>query len=620
MSNNAQFQSVTYEDWLKAAEAQLKGKPIENIFSKTYEGLVIKPLYDANDSQANLALRDFSNRKKGWNIAQLVIGDTPEELNRQLLQAIKRGQNSLHFSVDEVTHVDQLEVIFHNIDVTMCTFFIDATTNRAFLPLLMRYCERKGIAPSSIKGSIAIDPFYEMIEYGKDDSTFEEAVSFIESSITWARESQLHIQLILVRGAEFHEAGAHAIQELTYAFLQSIELLEALTDKGFSIDELVPYFQFSFSVSSDFFMEIAKLRAAKTIWNSIAAAYGAKEENRNIHLHAQTSNWNKSQLDTHVNLLRTTNEAFAAVIGGGDYLTIVPFDNVMHTSELGERIARNIHFILQEESFLHKVQDPAGGAYFVESLTEQVTEKVWENIQRYEKEGGFIAQFLKGTIQDEIDKTYEEKVSDLKNRQQLLIGTNIYANIDDHLLDEKRERRDTWITVSTIEECYSAMNANSGSVHSLRKSFEKQEQKTRPVIKKRWAEPFEHLRKRAQSYKNQNGSFPQVAVVTVGKLKDYKPRLDFVKGVMATGGVVVNEYELHDTITEQVIILCGASDDYKELSIGEIKRLKQNGWLWVVGKESEGDRDWPVDQFVYSGVNVLQLLEEMHQLLGVENE
>lgn len=628
MLKDTQFQEATYEEWLQVAKAQLKGKPIEKLFKETYEGLTIEPLYDEShldQSFSHPGVVPFTrgtNSENGWNIAQLIEWNQAHELNERLLQAMNRGQNTLHFSVKEITDLHQLETIFQQIDIEQLTLFLDARENRAFLPLFIHYCEEKGISFQNIKGSIAVNPFYELTQYGRDES-FKEATQFLASLISWAKAHRLSTRLILLKGTEFHEAGAHNVQELTYTFLQAIEILEALTDKGLTVDEIALYMQFSFSIGSDFFMEIAKLRAAKHIWATIVAAYGGSEESQKLSLHAQTSEWNKSKLDIHVNLLRTTSEAFSAVIGGVDYLTIAPFDQLSDSSELGERIARNIHFILQEESFLHKVQDPAGGSYFIDTLTKQLTEKVWENIQQNEKAGGFLVQFMNGVVQDEIEKTYEVKRKDLEERKKLLIGTNVYANLEDHMTDDapKALEKSVSIVETDVETCLSIIRSNHGSIQSLCEIEPLAEPKVRPLQKRRWAEPFEEMRKRALRYKEQQGHFPEIAVIPIGLLKDYKPRLDFLRGLMATGGVMAKEYSLEDKIEHAIVVLCGADDDYKLLTKDDVQRLKETGRLWVVGQVSEGwNEKGEIDKFIHAKLNVLQLLEEVHQLLGVEGE
>lgn len=634
MTRNTQFQEVTFEDWVKAAESQLKGKPIEKLFSKTYEGITVKPLYEQKDVKESFShpgdspfVRGTTQSNDGWFVCQYLHHTDPEMINKKLVESFDRGQRTIYFSVETIENINQLKTIFHNINVEEVTFYIDATKNRAFLPLFAHYCETIGVSLSKINGTIAIDPFFELVQLGFSERTFQEAVDYIASSLEWTLENNLNIKLALLRGREFHEAGANLVQELTFTFLKSIELLETLTDKGFSINDVAPYMQFSFTISSDFFMEMAKLRAAKQIWATIVSAYGGNEASQKICLHAETSSWNKSKLDMHVNLLRTTSEAFSAVIGGVNYLTISPFDELTgQPSELADRIARNIHFILREESFLHKVQDPSGGSYYVDTLTEEICEKVWDNIQTYEKSGGFLKRFIDGTIQNEIENMYDWKRSDVEKRNKLLIGTNIYANLGEKMTRSVlNENRKTFIETTNFQSCLQVVQECNGSIVSLLKEQEAAKESTiRPLVSRRLSEPFERLREKAEIYKNKTGAFPSVTVTTIGQLKDYKPRLDFIRGVLATGGIEVKVHPLEEKeiAHNEIVILCGTDEDYARIEQDDISWLNEISTnLWMVGKEgNEWIEKWSIHKAIDSNLNVLHLLEHAHQLLGVDEE
>ncbi|WP_243290183.1 methylmalonyl-CoA mutase family protein [Bacillus sp. FJAT-47783] len=633
MTRDTQFQEATFEDWVKAAESQLKGKPFDKLFSKTYEGITVKPLYDQEDVKESFTypgdspfVRGTTQSNDGWSVCQYLHHTDPEIMNKKLVESFKRGQNTIYISVDHIENTDQLKTIFHNIDVEEVTFYIDATKNRAFLPLFVHYCETSGISLSKIKGTIAIDPFFELVQLGVSERTFQDAVEYIASSLTWTLENNMNIKLALLRGREFHESGANLIQELSFTFLKSIELLETLTDKGFSINDIARSMQFSFTVSSDFFMEIAKLRAAKQIWATIVSAYGGDEHAQKICLHAETSFWNKSKLDMHVNLLRTTSEAFSAVIGGVNYVTISPFDELTgQPSELADRIARNIHYILREESFLHKVQDPAGGSYYVDTLTKEICENVWNNIQTYEKSGGFLKRFIDGTIQNEIENTYEWKRSDVEKRNKLLIGTNIYANLGEKITHSvPNEDSNTFIEIANFQSCLQIVKEQNGSVASLKEHKTTKESHIRPLTPRRLSEPFERLREKADMYKNKTGAYPSVTVTTVGQLKDYKPRLDFIRGVLATGGIEVKVQSVEDQEIKhhQIVILCGTNEDYARIEQADISWLiEKSANLWMVGKEgNEWMGKWHIHKAIDSKLNVLHLLEHAHQLLGVDEE
>jgi len=632
MKMGTQFQEVTYEDWIKAAEAQLKGKPFDKLFSKTYEGITIKPLYEAKDVENSFPLpgqvpfvRGTNEEDSSWLVNQFISGEDFEKLNENLKKALNRGQNSLYFSVDPVYHIDHLSTILKDIHIEEVHLYIDATRNRVFLPLFIHYCEKQQISTSKLNGTIAIDPFYEMVRLGEDEKAFQKASDFLLSSIKWSIQNDIHLNLALLNSKEFHEAGSNIVQELAFTFLKAIELLETLTDQGISVEDITKRIQFSFQIGSDFFMEIAKLRAAKIVWATIVQAYGGKEDAQKISIHAETSTLNKSKLDSHVNLLRTTGEAFAAVLGGVDSLTITPFDEVNQSSELAERIARNTHFIMQEESLLNKIQDPAGGSYYIDSLTNSLAEKVWEMIQSYEKDGGFIKALKEGKVQKEIEEIYLLKKKDIEYKKRILIGTNVYANLGEELIisEHKKDFKPLYFTnFKDFEASLDRIEQNGGNALSLREELTLLDNaKVAPLIRNRLSEPFETLRFNAENFKKLNGYYPTLTIVTIGQLKHYKPRLDFVKGLLATGGmdVKVLSAQDHEDIDDQMIILCGRDEDYDQLDNTFIDSLKNKAkHLWIVASPDNKYADkWRIEKTVHAKLNAYEWLQDVQQLLGV---
>lgn len=634
MRFDSSFQEVTYEDWLKAAEAQLKGKPIESLFSMTYEGIRIKPLYEKNDVKEPFSLpgsppyvRGTSENKTDWYISQFITGCEPVSLKKNIQKAIKRGQNSLYFSVENIHSVNDLQMILQDVDVKNIHFHIDATKNRAFLPLLVHYCHIENVPIHELKGTIAFNPFYEMVTLGLNESTFKKAIDYLSSMMNWSGRNGLQLKLVLLDGKVFQQAGANAIQELAFTFLKGIEILEALSEKGHSIEEISKRIQFSFAIGSDFFMEIAKLRAAKHIWATIVNAYDGSLEAQKAYIHAETSTLNKSKLDIHVNLLRTTGEAFAAIIGGVDSLTISPFDALLgNTSELSERIARNTHFIIKEESLLDKVQDPAGGSWYIESLTKQISEKVWSLIQSYEKVGGIIKALQDGKVQKEIEDMYTLKQSDIEKRNKMLIGTNIYANLGEELAVATKEREQKMmklIQVESVEECLRVLKEEGGNILPLVKTFEQTEENDiRPLMNRRLSKPFETLREKAEKHRQLHGFYPNVSIAVIGQLKDYKARLDFVKGLFATGGIDTNIVPINEAerANSELIIICGADQDYEQLDTSILDRLKEKcDHIWITAPEGHKVlAKWDIEQAVHNKLNFYEFLCHVHDLLGVK--
>jgi methylmalonyl-CoA mutase len=307
---------------------------------------------------------------------------------------------------------------------------------------------------------------------------------------------------------------------------------------------------FQFSIGGNFFMELAKLRAARILWNKITQVYGADTKDRGMHITAETSSFTKTVYDPYVNLLRAGNEGFAAVVGGVQYLHITPFNDITGSSQLSERIARNTQNILKEEAYLQKVVDPAGGSWYVEALTKELAEKAWQYFQQIEAKGGMLEVLKSGWLQEEIAAVQTKREQDVFTRKQSIVGTNVYANL--------------------AESAGSAAVQISNNPLSVDRSNRINIRKINNV---RLSEPFEKLRKISEEIKSKSGSKPKIGMICLGELKYYKPRLDFMRGFAAAGGIeavdsgpITSLESAKQFILRQdtkYFCLCGSNDQYE---------------------------------------------------------
>ncbi len=558
---NQSFALKTRYEWEEKAEASLKGKTVESLQTTTYENIVLKPLYTRQDEQSVPEFPGGSDFRRGvyplgymkneWKAAQRITYQTPQELQEKLHQSFDKGQSAISFDVkkvlfeEEKSLVNILAGIYHQYP-----FAINAKDlQTSFLT------EVAGLdGHNQLCGYIGSDPIALFAEEGIISNEF-----FTE----WVKNIQLsnsnfpNLRTILIDSVPYHNGGANAVQELGIAIAVGVYYLEKLQEKGIELEEILTKMIFQFSIGSNYFMEIAKLRAARVLWNRITELYGATEEVRGMVIAAVTSSFTKTVHDPHVNLLRGGNEAFAAIIGGIQYLHVSPYDELTGTTPFSERIARNIQLLLKEEAHLKKVIDPAGGSWYVEALTNQLAEKAWVFFQQIDSSGGILEVLKSSWLQQEITAVYEKRNSDIQTRKQSIVGTNVFANLADAVPQKPLVNEKPYF-------------ADGGKIEA--------------ILEKRLAEPYEELRRKAKSIEEKLAAKPSVGLICIGELKQYKARLDFMKSFLATGGLEVVESNAISSIetakqfvselsTKYVCIL-GTNDQYETIGHEILAALK----------------------------------------------
>lgn len=507
---NQSFLNYHHDDWKQKAEESLKGKSIDSLQTATYENILLKPLYSSEDeefiseypggSDFRRGLHSFGNVINKWKIAQKINYKTQEELAENLKQAMERGQTALSFELSEVMNEKLLDLIVGL--YKKFPFAINAKGN--FQLILEQILRQPEIESSSVKGYIGFDPLSSFVMNGNIPNEKEKYLKEWSQTIIKYTKSLPNLRTILINTSVFHNGGANAVQELGIAVASGVFYLQELLEKGLEVNEAASKMIFQFSIGSNFFMEIAKIRAARILWNKITEVYGVKMEMRGMHISAETSLFTKTLYDKHVNILRAGNEAFAAVLGGVQYLHVAPFDESAHFSE---RLARNTQLILQEEAQLQHIVDPAGGSWYIEALTRELAEKAWGFFQAIEAREGLWEVMKSGWLQKEIFAVFEKRKNDTFTRKESIIGTNVYAKLDE-----------TVIVHDVLQE------ASPESLNLF---------KIERIPQLRLSEPYENLRKRAGKLMKK----PEVGLICLGNIKDYKARADFMKGFLAAGGI-----------------------------------------------------------------------------------
>lgn len=428
MSLFDEFEGTTHQQWYDKIIKDLKGTPgdagvIEKLIWKSTEGIEVQPFYTSENLKQNKS-KDFNlnNNKAVWENRFVVNINTIEEANKKALYALSRGADAIQF-VGNINSQNELNLLLKHIEVSIVGIhFYNSNPNKTH-EFFSNYLLNNNIKLSSLNYSISFDYIGELLVCGhwktNEQADLEELAILTTST--------LPIKTISVNGLSFNNAGATNVQELAYSFSQAVEYINYLTEKGLEIEDVAKKITFHFGIGSNYFFEIAKIRAAKILWKLILNEYGVID--LPININSTTTFTNFACFDQHNNILRTTTEAMSAIIGGANSISILPFDSAYGTStEFSERIAINIQHILKEETFLGKVNDISKGAYYIESITDELVEKSLALFKEIEQKGGFLANIKNGLIQDAIQQVAQNEQQLFVDGKKTLLGVNKHQN------------------------------------------------------------------------------------------------------------------------------------------------------------------------------------------------
>ena len=410
------FPPVSTQEWMDKIMVDLKGADFEKkLVWKTNEGFKVKPFYRQEDLEGLKTteglpgqypyIRGIKKDDNTWFIRQDITVEDAAEANAKALDILNKGVDSLGFQIKaKELSAEYLETLLKDI-CCECIELNFSTCQRHTLQLaqlLVAYFQKKGYAPEKLKGSLNFDPISKMMQKGKDVS----AVIATGKELVETLAGYPHFRCIAVNSIQLNNAGAYIYQELGYALAWGNEYLNQLVEAGVPAALAAKKIKFNFGISSNYFMEIAKFRAARMLWADIVKQYQPKCPRTDCKntgadgtcycackmvAHAETSNFNLTLFDAHVNLLRTQTEAMSAAIAGVNSITVSPFDKTYETpNDFSERIARNQQLLLKEESHLNRIVDPAAGSYYIENLTVSIAKEAWKLFLAVEEAGGIL--------------------------------------------------------------------------------------------------------------------------------------------------------------------------------------------------------------------------------------
>jgi methylmalonyl-CoA mutase len=669
------------EAWKEEVVRLLKGAPFEKkMLASTYEGITLQPMYTADDVK-NLPFQDtlpgewpylrgteaLGKRLSARLIAQELPYPEPKAFNEAIRHDLERGQNAAVLLLDAAGYrgldADQAEEAWVGKDGTSISTFADATQALEGIgldtPLLViggagsvpaaamvvAVLKEKGADLAKLNLTLGNDPLGFLAFNGQLPMSLDEAYDCLASMSNWAAANAPMCRTLIACGFPYHEAGANAVQQLAFTLSSAAAALRAMEARGLSIENSASRMAFRIKVGGNFFMEIAKLRALRVLWAQVARACGASDEAAKICLQAKNGRLNKTQYDPHVNILRGTTEAFAAIAGGADSLHIGPYDEVLggQPSDLGRRIARNTQIILQEESKLDHVADLAGGSWAVEALTHQLIAAAWKLFQDVESMGGLQKALEAGFIQKTIAEVANARRKAVAMRTDVIVGTNQYPNSLEAAPEAKI------IAHGALQALLGANARAARKGHANSKDFaalvdaapkstlgeisltlgRSGSIKVEPLAPFRLAEAFEALR--SSMLKGRKGKI-DVFFACLGPVGSYMPRLDFTRGFFQAGGFSIEDKSWFKTPQDAakaaidsgapIVVAVGPDDTYVEQVPALAAAAKAGGVKTVLAAgllkdHAETFKAAGVDDFIHIKSNVHAVLSGLAQSLGV---
>ncbi|MBE6181351.1 MAG: methylmalonyl-CoA mutase small subunit [Rikenellaceae bacterium] len=606
----AEFPAVPTEAWEEVITADLKGADYERkLVWRTGEGFNVRPYYRAE----NLEGIKFLGSQAGefpyvrgtrphnrWKVHQTVTVADPAAANAEALDILNKGVDSLGFCIakEELTAAD-LDTLLAGISIPAISMSFCGSKMADVVELMLAKLEKDGVAKEEASIAFSIDPLVKGLSQKGDfcspngETCFARIAELINKTAEWK-----NIRLVTVNAAIFSNAGSTIVEELAFALAAGNDYLARLTDAGVNIDVAARKIRFSFAVTANYFMEIAKFRAARMLWANIVKGYNPEKNCAcKMQIHAETSRWNQTVYDPYVNMLRGTTEAMSATIGGVQSLEVVPFDASFGTpTEFSKRIARNVELLLKHESHFDQVVDPAGGSYYIENLTQSIAAEAWKLFLEIEAKGGYTEAYKAGFIVERVNASATAKDKNIATRRQILLGANQYPNFTEVAPEE--------IAATSVTRV-----AAEGNV----------------LTPYRGAMAFEEMR----LHVDRSGKQPKAFMLTCGNLAMARARAQFSCNFFACAGIRVQDNTFFKSVEEgvqaaleskaEIVVVCASDDDYATVAPQVKELLGGKAILVVAGApacapelEAQG-----ITNFINVKSNVLETLKFYLKEMGI---
>ena len=598
---------VGVDDWMALIERTLRGGDLADLTSKTRDGIEIRPLYTqrpARPAAARTAV-DPARSARGWDVRtrhRVLAGgrSDPDMLRRRVDDDLAAGATSVELEVGEGVTIDELDRVLAGVDLSETPVALAPHASLGTAEALGVLAARRGgvLAAGS---SVGLDPLGEWARSGRRVETAPAA--------EWARPraGAPEVRVFMVDATRYADAGATEAQALGWATATAVAYLRALVEAGMSVDAAAGLIGFRLAATADQFVTIAALRAARVMWSRVVTASGGSREAARQYQHAVTAAHMYSRRDPWVNLLRGASAALAAGVAGADAVTVLPFDHALGAVDadaaLGRRLARNTQLLLLEESHLARAGDPAGGSFYVESLTDELARAGWAILQSTEAAGGIGAVTADGSLEAAIDQRWEARLEALGTRREALVGVSEYPLLDD--------------AVAGPDDGDVAAPAEPG------------------LPMRRLAQPFEDLRDAADRHRLATGERPAVWVAALGPAVAHSERTAWVQSLLAVGGIEGRGGEGVDSPIAAAAdfaasglaaaVITGSDDWYRRRGPATASALSEAGAVLVA---AVSDPATPTDllsdlqaagasELWHQGINVVATLKRLHHILSI---
>ena len=610
----SEFEPISVSWWENQIQEDLKGADYDKKLRwKTDENFVINPYYRAENT-ADLgyltenAINEFpfvrgtQSVANNWKIVQTITEKEVQKANKIAVDGIAKGANAVVFNASTVSTTSDMATLLTNIDLdNVGVRFSNAKSYADLAKLLVDFVETTKFNKNSVTGAFDFDPISYLLLHNKFWKTQKEDFSEIVKLQEIIGGKLPKFQYITVNGGLLHNCGASIRQELAYSLASANEYLAFATDNGIAIDDILTKINVEFAISSNYFMEIAKLRAARLLWATLANEYHPTEKDKaKITIFSKSSLWNKTIYDPYVNMLRITTEGMSAAIGGADAIDLEAFDNTYKSSDdFSCRISRNTQILLKEESYFGKIIDPGAGSYYIENLTDLLAEQVWTLFKEIENQGGMVHIAQEGKVKEALAEMCKKRDMDIATRKKVFLGTNQYPNINEEMLDNV-----TFFNTKT----YEGLQPYRGAM------------------------AFEQLRLGTEKWAKTHGR-PKVFILKIGNVAMRQARAGFITNFFGCAGYQIIDGQGFPSEQEGVdaaiaakanmVVICSSDEEYETVAPVIARKLKTYSkeiQCLVAGNPTEiidSLKSAGIDDFIHIRLNLLDTLKRYNTLFGI---
>jgi methylmalonyl-CoA mutase len=657
-----EFSAVAHEDWMAKVQSDLGVSSPESLLEwSSVEGVTMpaylqrEALEDASHVDPEAAsppLAQGSTRPaNAWTLCHPIAHPDPDTANKHAQSALDGGAEALALNVTSemgdveqtVRSPDDLATVLTGIDLRETGLHLGGGLRGLVLYTLIRdHLSSENIDPASVHGSVAYDPIA-VLTAGPSPSA--DCAFALADQLQRDADDLPDMRSVTVDARVYHDAGASAVQELAYTLGALAERLARSTEQDISLAAFLEDLQIILSVSTSYFVEIAKLRALRLLVPQVLAAFSDETASDlefnpdDLLVRTDTSRRTETIYDPYVNMLRGTTEAMAAVLGGCDVLTIRPYDASLRPPDaFGSRIARNTQLVLRHEAHLDQVADPAAGSYYVETLTDKLAKKAWEAFQALEASGGLLDALRDGTVQEDLAEVRKARRDAVDQREHILVGTTHYPSLDEKrredLTDPDTPPSSNGTSPSVLEaESIDAIGRaldDGATVDQICASLHEETTPVEPLPRIRLAADIEAIRLRTEQYADAHEGPPSVLLAPLGPPAARSARATYVRNFLGVAGFAIEEplkfdavEEAADAAVEQqidIVVLCSSNAAYTELTPSFASALAdrdQDVLLGIAGSPDDIDAGDTPDFFVHQGSSLKETLTALQERLGI---